>query len=93
MKLSEYIKKMTELLEKQGDMDCIQASWMPNEGTVYYKAKSGYTGYADKNTLDEHLIECHDIDEASWLVENEYIESEGDLVKVCIINGQEKQND
>lgn len=87
MKLSEYVKKMTELLEKEGDMDAIQASWMPNEGTVYYKAKSGYTGYADKNTLADPQVECHDIDEASWLVENEYIESEGDLVKVCIING------
>ena len=87
MKLSEYIEKMTELLEKEGDMDAIYASWQPNEGTVYYKAKSGYTGYADKNTLDEHLIECHDIDEASWLVKCGYIDSEDDLVKVCIING------
>lgn len=92
MKLSEYIKKMTELLEKEGDMDCICRK--DDEGNAYYKAESGYTGYADKNTMKDYEgirliagIECYCIDEADWLVENEYIDSEDDLVKVCIING------
>lgn len=81
MKLSEYIKKMTELLESEGDMDCIYRK--DDEGNAYYKAESGYCGYADKDTLDGWEVECYCIDEASWLVEKEYI----DLVKVCVING------
>tara|TARA_R100000951_G_scaffold96859_1_gene86312 strand:- start:203 stop:472 length:270 start_codon:yes stop_codon:yes gene_type:complete len=89
MKLSEYIKKMTELLESEGDMDCIyrKDDEIPHlrweKGNTYYKAESGYCGYADKDTLEGWEVECYCIDEASWLVENEYI----DLVKVCIING------
>ena len=88
MKLSEYIKQMTELLEMRGDMPCIYRK--DDEGNAYCQAESGYCGFADKNTLQDHEIECYCIDEASWLVENEYISSEDDLVKVCIINGQEK---
>ena len=76
---------MTKLLEKEGDMDCICRK--DDEGNAYYKAESGYIGYADKNTMKDYDIECYCIDEADWLVENEYIDSEDDLVKVCIING------
>lgn len=77
--------KMTELLAKEGDMQCVYRR--DDEANYYYKAESGYLGHADKNTLKDYEIECYCIDEADWLVENEFIDSADDLVKVCIING------
>ena len=87
MKLSEYIKEMTQLLEKEGDMDCIYRS--DDEGNAYYKvSESGYSNYSYVDQMeDQYEVESFGIDEISWLVENEYIESEDEVVKVCVING------
>jgi hypothetical protein len=87
MKLSEYLTKMTDLLKQEGDMDIIYRK--DDEGNSYSKVEdSGYTGIANKSQMETNYeIECYNLDEASWLVENEYIESEDELTKVCIING------
>jgi len=87
MKLSEYIKEMTELLEREGDMDCIYRK--DDEGNAYYKVEgAGYTTltYVDQMKND-YEVESYDEQEVEWLIENEYIESEDELVRVCVVNG------
>lgn len=93
MKLSEYLKEMTELLDAHGDMDCIYRNH--DEGNAYYKVESfGYSTLARVDQMkNDYEVESYDpklIDldeqEVEWLIENEYIESEDELVRVCIIN-------
>ena len=93
MKLSEYLKEMTELLEAHGDMDCIYRK--DDEGNAYCKVESfGYSTLARVDQMkNDYEVESYDpklIDldeqEVEWLIENEYIESEDELVRVCIIN-------
>ena len=87
MKLSEYVKQMADLLEREGDMACIYRK--DDEGNAYYKVEgAGYTTltYVDqmKNDYEVEALCC---DEIPFLLENEYIQSEDELVKVCVING------
>ena len=83
MKLSEYIKEMTELLEHEGDMECIYRK--DDEGNAHYRVDgSGYTKYVTELQYDN---EVYDHEEFGWLLDQEYIESVDELIKVCIING------
>ena len=86
MKLSKYIKEMTELLEKEGDMDCISIN--PSRSTYYKVEQAGYTTLVRVDQMkNNYEFEDFDEQEVEWLIENEYIDSEGELVKVCVVNG------
>jgi len=88
MKLSQHIKQLQEVLEKEGDLECYTAS--DDEGNSYRKLCSNcWAGYTPElEYILESVFYPDDEDDYSIeeLIEEGYVDSEKDLIKILIIN-------
>lgn len=83
MKLSEYIKKLQEFLDENGDMDAYYAA--DDEGNAYQGV--GYAGslyYLPEHEKDEWRPSLIGADDTEYIAELQ--EEECELIPVCVVN-------